>query len=75
MAQYHSRTGPVARRGGEGLAVLELQHRIDAGVVSRHRAGYCLGLVAAFARPQRQWVSATSDGGVLRTPNTVRRHP
>jgi hypothetical protein len=27
------------------------------------------------ARPQCQWVLATSDGGVLRTPNTVRRHP
>jgi hypothetical protein len=27
------------------------------------------------AYPQSQWVSATSDGDVPRTPNTVRRHP
>ena len=27
---------------------LEFQHRIDAGVVSRQRAGYCLGRVAAL---------------------------
>jgi hypothetical protein len=27
------------------------------------------------AYPQPQWVSATSDGGVPRKPNTVRRHP
>src|SRR6478736_1298077 len=46
-AQCHSRTGSMARRGGVS-AVLEFQHRIDAGVVSRQRAGYCLGLVVAL---------------------------
>src|SRR6476660_5449535 len=48
------------------LANMEFQHRIDAGVVGRQRAGYCLGLVAAlrsstasrgFGSMRRRWTS------------------
>src|SRR4029078_8948635 len=46
-APCHSRTGSLARCGA-CPRWLEFPHRIDAGVVSRQRAGYCLGRVAGL---------------------------
>ena len=52
------------------LANLAFQHRIDAGVVSRQRAGYCLGLVAAL----RSSTVSTGFGSMRRRCTSNAKH-